>query len=99
MSNELTQEGIPDEFAQKVIAIIADTQRIPPEKISLESKFDELGLDSLDAVSIVFELELEFNISIPNDEALVISTVRQAVESLRKLLPKDIAGAKAVAQS
>jgi len=86
MFDESTQTVVTDELAQRVIAVIAETQQIPIERISLESTFEELGLDSLDGVSIVFELENEFNVSIPNEEALLIRNVRDAVESLRKLV-------------
>ncbi len=89
MFDESTQRALPDELAQRVITIIADTQQIPREKISLESSFEELGLDSLDGVSIVFELENEFNVAIPNEEALMIRNVRDAVEALHKLVADE----------
>jgi acyl carrier protein len=77
MSNDLTE---------RVISVIAATQRIPREKISLESTFDELGLDSLDSVNILFALEEEFKISIPDDDAQEIRGVKQMVEGIQKLL-------------
>jgi acyl carrier protein len=77
MSNDLTQ---------RVISVIAATQRIPPEKISPDSTFEELGLDSLDAVNILFALEEEFKISIPDDDARDIRGVRQMIDGIEKLL-------------
>ena len=77
MSNDLTE---------RVISVIAATQRIPREKISLESTFDELGLDSLDSVNILFALEEEFKISIPDDDAQEIRGVKQMVAGIEKLL-------------
>ena len=78
-----------EQLTQRVIAIIATNQNIPPEQISLESSFEELGIDSLAALSIIADLENEFNISIPNEEALLISNVRQVVENLQKVLSQD----------
>jgi acyl carrier protein len=77
MSNDLTQ---------KVISVIAKTQRIPPEKISQDSTFEELGLDSLDSVNILFALEEEFNIDIPDEAARDIRSIRQMIEGIEKLL-------------
>ncbi len=73
-------------LTQEVIAVIAETQHIPAEKISLDSTFEELDIDSLAGMGLVFELETKFNVSIPNEEALQMRTVRQAVESMQKLL-------------
>lgn len=81
MSNEST-----DELTQDVIALVAETQRIPAESISSESSFEELGIDSLAGMGLVFDLESRFNVSIPNEEALQMRTVRDAIESLRKVL-------------
>ncbi len=76
-----------DELTQRVIAIIADTQQIPPETINLNSSFEDLGIDSLGGLTIVGEMESEFDVSLPNEEALMIRTVGQAVDSLRRNLP------------
>ena len=77
MSNDLTE---------RVISVIAATQRIPREKISPESTFEELGLDSLDSVNILFALEEEFKISIPDDDTRDIKGVKQMTEGIEKLL-------------
>ena len=45
-----------------------------------------LGLDSLDAVNILFEVEGEFNISISDEQARGIKSVRQMVEGVGTLL-------------
>ena len=47
------------------------------------SSFDDLALDSLDALSFVGDLEDEFNISISNDEAYDISSIQEAIALLR----------------
>lgn len=86
-----------DELTNKVIEIIADTQQIPVEKISPESTFAELGIDSLAGMGLVFELESSFNVGIPNEEALQMRTVRAAVESLRKLTTEQGANSEASA--
>jgi acyl carrier protein len=77
---------MPDDITEKVLDLIARTKRVPREKVSVTSTFAELGLDSLDAINLVFEVESEFNISVPDAVANSISSVPQMVEELRKLL-------------
>lgn len=75
-----------DELAEKVIRVIAHTQRIPPESVSLDSTFEALKIDSLDGINIVFELEKEFNIEIPDDGVQNLRSVRDTVDGVRKLV-------------
>jgi acyl carrier protein len=77
---------MPDDLSKRVISVIAATQHIAVEKITEESTFQELGIDSLDGINILFALENEFNINIPDDEAQTIRAVHDAIEGVRKLL-------------
>jgi len=88
-----------EEFIQRVISVIAATQKLPPEKVSIDSTFAELGIDSLDGVNILFALENEFNVNVPDEGMQDIRSVRQMVESLWKLLAGGQADAGAVAAS
>lgn len=84
-----------DELTRRVITIIAQTQRVPPETVTAESTFDELGVDSLDGVNLLFAVEEEFNINIPDEDARQIRGVPEMVAGIRKLL----AGAAGSARS
>jgi len=75
-----------DSVASKVLDIIAKQKRIPADQVTVDSTFQELGLDSLDAVNILFELEGEFNISISDDQARQIKNVRQMIEGVSAVL-------------
>lgn len=75
-----------NEMVERVISCVAKTQKLPPEKITIDSKFEDLGIDSLDGVNILYALEMEFNVSIPDEGVLGIKSVREAVEQLDKLL-------------
>ncbi len=77
---------MPDKLAQKVIECIAETQHLEPDKITADSTFEELGIDSLDGINILFALETEFDISIPDDAAQSIRTVRQMIDGVAKLV-------------
>ena len=82
-----------DELNQRIIKVIADTQHIPVETVKLESTFAELNIDSLDGINILFALENEFNISVPDDAAKEIRSVRDAVEGVTKLVEGGASGA------
>ncbi len=79
-------------LAQRVIGVIAKTQHIDAAKISPDSSFEALGIDSLDGVNILFALENELDIEIPDDAAKQIRSVRDAVEGVEKLLAQKAAG-------
>jgi len=83
---------MPDQITKKVMSIIASVKRTPPDAISIESTF-ELGIDSLDGINILYELEGVFNISIPDEQAKSIHTVRQMVDGIRKLIADGLADA------
>lgn len=86
-----------DELTERVIRVIAETQKLAPERVTAESTFEELGIDSLDGVNILFALENEFNVNIPDDGAQGMRSVRDAIEAMRKLLAGE-PGAAAVRQ-
>jgi acyl carrier protein len=75
-----------DVVAEKVIATLASVKRIPVEKVTLETNLQELGIDSLDVFTLLFELENAFKISIPDDDVRSIRTVNDIVEGIRKLV-------------
>lgn len=84
---------------EKVIEIITREQHLEPGKITPGSTFAELGIDSLDGVNILFALEEEFKIDIPDTVAQSMKSVRQVVESLTRVLEgKDISDLVAVAK-
>jgi acyl carrier protein len=77
---------MPDDLTSRVIAVIAKTQHLPPESIAIDKTFAELKFDSLDGMNILFAVETEFDISIPDEQAPEIKSVRQMVEGIEKLL-------------
>jgi acyl carrier protein len=81
------------ELASQVIAVIAKAQRIPPETISIDSTFEELKIDSLDGINIVFALENEFGIDIPDEGVQNLHSVRETVDGIAKLLEQKAAKA------
>jgi acyl carrier protein len=76
---------MPDELTEKVITTLAAVKHIPREQIKPESSLAELGFDSLDTISMLFELETAFQISIPDESARSIRYVHEIVDGIRIL--------------
>jgi acyl carrier protein len=77
---------VADQITETVINIIAKEQRVPAETITPDSTFEELKIDSLDGINIVFALEEKYNLTIPDEVAREMKSVRQVVEALRQQL-------------
>ncbi|MBC7927276.1 MAG: acyl carrier protein [Bryobacteraceae bacterium] len=75
-----------EDTLNRVIQVIAEAQRISPEGIHADSTFEELKIDSLDGINIVFAIENEFNINVPDDAAKSIRTVRDMAEGVERLV-------------
>jgi acyl carrier protein len=64
----------------KVKAIIVDKLGVDENEVTSDASFtNDLGADSLDTVELIMELEKEFDIQIPDDEAESIATVGDAI--------------------
>ncbi len=84
-----------DELIQRVLKVIAASKRIPLESVTIGSDFQQLGIDSMDAVEILFALENEFDISIPDEEVRAVRNVRQMCEGVARLVAAKSADAAA----
>jgi len=73
-------------ITERVIDTIAKTQHISPDTIQPGSSFADLKIDSLDGLQIMFALEEEFNVSIPDDEVKKLTSVADAIAGIEKLL-------------
>ena len=73
--------------AERVIATIAKNREIPAESIRVDSTFEALGLDSLDSFEILYALEQEFDVVIPDEAARGLRTVGDIVSRLEGLAP------------
>jgi acyl carrier protein len=75
-----------EELIERVTSVIAKTQKIPPESVTIDKTFAELKIDSLDGINILFALEGEFGIDIPDEAARQVRSVREMVDGIDKLL-------------
>ena len=88
------------DVSDKVVEIITREQHLEPGTVTIDSTFDQLGIDSLDGVNILFALEEEFKIDIPDSVAHNMKSVRQVVDSLTRVIEgKDISDLVILAKS
>jgi acyl carrier protein len=76
---------VADPFVETVLSTVASVKHMARERITLESSLQDLGFDSLDAIVLTFELEKQFNISIPDDKVRSVRSVRDIVEEVARL--------------
>ena len=68
------------DIQNRVKAIIVDKLGVDESEVKPEATFtNDLGADSFDKVELIMELEKEFNITIPDDQAEKIATVGDAI--------------------
>ncbi len=66
----------------KVMEIIARTAHCKIEDIKPETELAALGIDSLKAITVLFELEEAFDTEIPNELITSITTVNDILDKL-----------------
>jgi acyl carrier protein len=79
------------DVASDVIAIIAKKKRVEKPTVEMSDRLEDLGLESLDAVEMIFDLEEKFDIQIPynantNDPQAAFETVGDVVKAVEKLV-------------
>lgn len=71
---------------EKIKKIICEQLEVNEEDVVPEASFvDDLGADSLDQVELIMAMEEEFDISISDEDAEKIVTVRDAIEYIEKI--------------
>ena len=71
----------------KLQKIIASLLNVDVHEITPETTFaEDLGADSLDGFQILMGIEEEFDITISNEEAAAIVSVKDAVEKIKKAI-------------
>src|SRR5205809_5262608 len=70
---------------ERVIEIVCENLGVNKEQVTRSTSFiEDVGADSLDIVELVMELEEEFEITIPDDQAEKIKTVGEAIDYIER---------------
>ena len=86
---------MPDDITERVARIIAEQAMVDQEVIRPETTLEDLGLDSLGLVEVVFGIEEEFDVSVPfnanepTESDFDISSVGAIVEAVAKLVSEQ----------
>ena len=73
-----------DELFNKIQKLIAEKLEIEESKITMDSSFrGDLGADSLDTYELVYAIEEELGVSIPDEKANEFETVRDAYDFIK----------------
>lgn len=78
-----------DELFGKVKKLIAEKLNVEEDKITLESSFrQDLGADSLDTYELIYDIEEELKVKIPDEKANEFETVGDAYNFIKEELSK-----------
>lgn len=77
------------EIQQALIELVRKEKDVPEEKLALETPLADAGIDSLDALTILFAIEEHFHISVPDDKARAMKTFGDMVSTVEELLPQQ----------
>ena len=74
-----------EEIEERVKRAVAAASHTAVERLTPDTTFQELDMTSLDALALIADLEEEFGVEIPDEDAMSLRDVRQAVECVRAL--------------
>lgn len=80
-----------EDIEARVLRVIAETQKIDPGSFTADSTFEQLNIDSLDGINIVFATESEFGVSVPDEAVKALRSVRDVINGVEKLLAEPAA--------
>ncbi len=64
-----------EKVRKEVIAIVADIAELEPSEVAEDASLEDLGIDSLNGLRLVAEVEKRYNINIPDDAIGKIRTI------------------------
>jgi acyl carrier protein len=74
-----------EEILVEVKKVLVDEFEVEEEKITVEATFyDDLGLDSLDAIDLIVTLNNLYNIEVDSAESEEIRTVQNLIDIVKK---------------
>lgn len=86
MSESISKEQI----IEQINLILTDEFEMEPDDLSPDAKlFEDLELDSLDAVDLIVRLEKKFGTRIPEDDARQLATLGDVYDFIGKLADQD----------
>ena len=72
------------EIEEQLITIVKQEKSVADELLKPETPLAEAGIDSLDSLTILFAIEEQFRIAIPDDEARAVTTFGDLIDIIEK---------------
>ena len=83
---------------EQIFAMIADTAKIDVSSINTDSTLKDLGVASLDAIEIIFDIEEKFDVTLSDSDAdLKSDTVQGLINAVQRALDAKPNAAAALA--
>lgn len=82
----------------RLVRILADEHQLAPEELQPEARLDELGIDSLSVMELLFKIEDAFHIQVPNDQVQLV-TINDIVVYVDALIAQQAVALAHQAQS
>lgn len=76
----------------RLVQLLIDEYKLPTEKLVPEARLDELGIDSLGVMELVFKIEDDFAIQFPTDQ-VALATFGDLVHYVQSLIDSQSASA------
>lgn len=73
------------EIEEKLVAIVRNEKDVPDDKLTADTLLTDAGIDSLDSLTILFSIEEQFGISIPDDRARAMKTFGDMADIVEQL--------------
>ena len=75
-----------ESIQDRVLRVIATARQRPVDSVTPDSTFEDLGIDSLDRLNLLFDLEGEFDIQIDDEQAKSVTSVREMIDGITLLV-------------
>ena len=75
------------EIAEKLVTIVRQEKNVPDDLLQPSTVLADAGIDSLDSLTILFAIEEQFKISIPDDEARAVRTFSDLIDVVAERVP------------
>jgi len=72
---------------KKIVEIVANQRRVDPSTLSLSDRLEDIEIESIDLVEIIFAVEDEFDVDVPQDrDAMKLDTLQDVVDGIQRLI-------------
>ena len=75
-----------EKILEAVVAAITKQKRIDPAIVHSDSTLEQLGISSLDAITIVYDIEERFDVEVPNEQLENLKSVADIVRGIASLM-------------